>query len=193
MKRIVFASNNAHKLEEVKAILGKDFEVLSLKEIGCFDDIPETAPTLQGNAELKADWVKEKYGYDCFADDTGLMVDALDGAPGVFSARYAGENVSYDDNVNKLLHEMLNKPNRNARFCTVICLIFKGEKHFFEGEVKGEILETKAGNNGFGYDPVFRPENHKQTLAEMSAEVKNKLSHRYFATLKLGEFLKKNS
>jgi XTP/dITP diphosphohydrolase len=191
MQTLVFASNNAHKLEEVSAIIGNNFKILSLKDIQCFDDIPETAPTLQGNAEQKADWVKEKYGYDCFADDTGLMIDCLGGAPGVYSARYAGENVTYDDNVNKVLNEMQNCDNRTAHFATVICLILNGEKHFFEGEVRGEITKDKRGTSGFGYDPVFLPDGLSETLAEMSAEKKNGLSHRYFATKKLQEFLSK--
>ena len=186
--KIVFASNNAHKLDEIRNILGEKFEILSLKDIHCFDDIPETAPTLEGNALQKAQWIKEKYGYDCFADDTGLMVDCLDGAPGVYSARYAGENVSYDDNVNKLLLEMQDCEKRSAHFSTVICLIYKGETYYFEGRVDGEILKEKKGNNGFGYDPVFKPLGQSQTLAEMDASVKNGLSHRYFASIKLKDF-----
>jgi XTP/dITP diphosphohydrolase len=189
--KLVFASNNKHKLEEVRAIIGNQFEILSLNEIGCFDEIPETSPTLHGNALQKGSWIKEKYGFDCFADDTGLMIDCLDGAPGVYSARYAGENVTYDDNVNKVLNEMRDCQNRKAHFATVICLIYKGENYFFEGNVYGEILSEKKGENGFGYDPVFLPEGYTQTLAEMSSELKNSISHRYFATLKLKQFLDK--
>jgi len=190
MKEIVFATNNQHKLEEVRAMLGDSYKVVSLKEIGCFDDIPETADTLKGNALQKAEWVKERYGYDCFADDTGLEVEALGGAPGVFSARYAGENVTYADNNRKLLQEMKGKTNRNAAFKTVICLILNGETHFFEGEVRGRIIEENRGTTGFGYDPLFIPEGYDVTFAEMGAELKNKISHRARATAALVEFLK---
>lgn len=188
--KIVFASNNAHKLDEIRNILGKDFEILSLKDIECYDEIPETAPTLAGNALQKAQWVKEKYGYDCFADDTGLMVDCLNGAPGVYSARYAGENVSYDDNVNKLLYEMQDCEKRSAHFSSVICLLYQGETHYFEGRVDGNILNEKRGINGFGYDPVFLPDGYSKTLAEMESDEKNSLSHRYFASIKLKEFFR---
>jgi XTP/dITP diphosphohydrolase len=190
MKEIVFATNNQHKLEEVRAMLGDSYKVVSLKEIGCFDDIPETADTLKGNALQKAEWVKERYGYDCFADDTGLEVEALGGAPGVYSARYAGENVTYADNNRKLLQEMKGKTNRNAAFKTVICLILNGETHFFEGEVRGRIIEENRGTTGFGYDPVFIPEGYDVTFAEMGAELKNKISHRARATAALVKFLK---
>ncbi len=189
MKKLVFATNNQHKLSEVRQILGKDFEILSLSDIQCFDDIPETADTLEGNAEQKANWVLEKYGYDCFADDTGLEIDALDGRPGVFSARYAGEGCSFEDNMLKVLDEMKGKENRKARFATVICLKLNGETHFFEGEVKGHILEEERGDKGFGYDPVFVPEGFDKTFAELGDEVKNKISHRYRATKKLIDFL----
>ena len=174
MKEIVFATNNKHKLAEVSAMLGDDYKVVSLNEIGCFDDIPETADTLKGNALQKAEWVKERYGYDCFADDTGLEVEALGGAPGVYSARYAGENVTYADNNRKLLHEMKGKSNRNAAFKTVICLILNGETHFFEGEVRGRIIEENRGTTGFGYDPLFIPDGYDVTFAEMGAELKTK-------------------
>jgi XTP/dITP diphosphohydrolase len=190
MKEIVFATNNQHKLEEVRAMLGDSYKVVSLKEIGCFDDIPETADTLKGNALQKAEWVKERYGYDCFADDTGLEVEALGGAPGVYSARYAGENVTYADNNRKLLQEMKGKTNRNAAFKTVICLILNGETHFFEGEVRGRIIEENRGTTGFGYDPVFIPEGYDVTFAEMGAELKNKISHRARATAALVKFIK---
>jgi XTP/dITP diphosphohydrolase len=190
MKEIVFATNNKHKLAEVSAMLGDDYKVVSLNEIGCFDDIPETADTLKGNALQKAEWVKERYGYDCFADDTGLEVEALGGAPGVYSARYAGENVTYADNNRKLLQEMKGKTNRNAAFKTVICLILNGETHFFEGEVRGRIIEENRGTTGFGYDPLFIPDGYDVTFAEMGAELKNKISHRARATAALVEFLK---
>lgn len=191
MKKLVFASNNAHKLEEIRHILGSDFTILSLKDIGCFDDIPETTPTLEGNAEQKARWVFEKYGYNCFADDTGLIIEALNGEPGVYSARYAGEGCSYQDNVDKVLYEMQEKINRKAVFATVICLIINGKTNFFNGELVGEILEHARGKNGFGYDPIFLPEKNTLTLAEMPADIKNKLSHRYFASIKLRDFLLK--
>lgn len=191
MKKLVFASNNTHKLEEIRHILGSDFEILSLKDIGCFDDIPETTPTLEGNAEQKARWVFEKYGYNCFADDTGLMIEALNGEPGVYSARYAGEGCSYQDNVDKVLFEMRGKVNRKAVFATVICLLINGKTNFFKGELVGEILEKAKGENGFGYDPIFLPEKNTLTLAEMPADAKNKLSHRYFASIKLRDFLLK--
>jgi len=150
MKKLVFATNNKHKLAEVRAILNDQFEVYSLAEINCFDDIPETADTLEGNAELKALWILEKYGYDCFADDTGLEIEALDGRPGVYSARYAGEDCSPEDNNRKVLAELQGEENRNAQFCTVICLKLNGETHFFTGEVKGEIIKENRGDKGQG-------------------------------------------
>lgn len=189
MKKLVFATNNAHKLDEVRKILADSFQVMSLKEIECFDEIPETADTLEGNAEQKALWVLEKYGYDCFADDTGLEVDALGGAPGVYSARYAGENASYQDNCLRLLSELDGKELRTARFRTVICLKKNGETHFFDGEVHGQITKDQRGENGFGYDPVFEVKDKGRTLAEMEDSEKNSLSHRYRATAKLSAFL----
>jgi len=189
MKKLVFATNNKHKLAEVRAILNDQFEVYSLAEINCFDDIPETADTLEGNAELKALWILEKYGYDCFADDTGLEIEALDGRPGVYSARYAGEDCSPEDNNRKVLAELQGEENRNAQFCTVICLKLNGETHFFTGEVKGEIIKENRGDKGFGYDPIFIPEGHKKTFAEMGDELKNTMSHRYRAMQKLVDFL----
>lgn len=188
MEKIVFATNNAHKLAEVKAILKDKFQILSLKEINCFDDIPETADTLQGNALQKAEWVKSKYGFDCFADDTGLEVEALGGAPGVYSARYAGEDATYADNNQKLLGELRDKENRKAAFRTVICLIYHGEIHYFSGEVKGKIIEENRGQTGFGYDPVFIPEGYDLTYAELGNEVKNNISHRAKAVEKLVHF-----
>ena len=189
MEKLVFATNNKHKLPEVRAILGNQFEILSLNEINCKDEIPETANTLEGNAEQKALWVLEKYGYDCFADDTGLEIEALDGRPGVFSARYAGENCSFEDNNKKVLLELEDKENRNAKFRTVICLKLNGETHFFSGEVKGKIIKKNRGNTGFGYDPIFVPEAYDKTFAELGDDVKNTISHRYRATKKLVDFL----
>lgn len=186
---IVFASNNAHKLEEARAILAGYLNVLSLAEIGCHDDIPETAETLEGNALIKARWVKEKYGYDCFADDTGLMVDALSGAPGVYSARYAGPHCSPSDNIDLLLKNLDGVEQREARFATVVALIFQGKEYLFEGEVRGRISEDRGGKGGFGYDPVFIPEGSLISFAEMPAEEKNRISHRGRAMKKLAEFL----
>ena len=192
--KLVFATNNVHKLSEVRQILGGDFDVVSLNDIGCHEDIPETADTMEGNALQKARYVKEHYGMDCFADDTGLEVYALDGAPGVHTARYAelyGEGSTHDSEANMqlLLHNLENKTDRRARFRTVIALIYKGEEHLFEGIVEGEILAERRGNGGFGYDPVFRPEGYDQCVAEMSADAKNAISHRGRATQKLADFL----
>ena len=193
MKKLVFATNNKHKLSEVRAILKDKFEVYSLAEINCFDDIPETADTLEGNAEQKAVWVLEKYGYDCFADDTGLEIEALDGRPGVYSARYAGEDCSFEDNNKKVLAELVGKINRNAKFRTVICLKLNGETQYFSGEISGEIIKDNRGSKGFGYDPIFIPEGHTESFAEMGDELKNTMSHRYRATQKLVDFLDKLS
>ena len=188
--KLVFATNNKHKLEEVRAILGNKVEVLSLNDINCHDDIPETADTLQGNALIKARHIYEKYGFDCFADDTGLEVEALDGEPGVYSARYAGEECNSEANMCKLLHNLTGKNNRNAQFRTVIALIIKGEEKLFNGIVKGRITEEKMGNSGFGYDPIFVPEGFSESFAQMSGEMKNSISHRYRATEQLGNYLK---
>lgn len=185
MKQIVFATNNAHKLEEVRRIVGHRFEVLSLSDIGCHDDIPETADTLEGNALIKARWVKERYGYDCFADDTGLMVDALDGAPGVYTARYAGEHCTPADNVAKLLQVLEGEQTRTARFATVIALIAGGREQVMSGVIEGEIATECRGTDGFGYDPIFIPENTGLTFAEMGPDAKNAISHRGRATAKL--------
>lgn len=189
ISQIVFATNNSHKLEEARAILEGCVEVLSLNDIGCHDDIPETAETLEGNALIKARWVKEKYGYDCFADDTGLMVTALGNAPGVYSARYAGEHCSPADNMALLLKNLKGKNERDAKFITVVALILEGQEFLFEGEVKGKIAEENCGKSGFGYDPVFIPENSSLTFAEMDPEAKNAISHRGRAMSKLAEFL----
>lgn len=190
--KLVFATNNRHKLNEVRAIVGDKVEVLSLNDIGCHDDIPETADTLQGNALIKARYIYEKFGVDCFADDTGLEVEALDGAPGVFSARYAGEECDSEANMQKLLQNLTGKSNRNAQFRTVIALIIKGEEKLFNGIVKGTITEEKKGDSGFGYDPVFVPEGFSKSFAQMSGDMKNSISHRYRATLELSNYLKEN-
>jgi XTP/dITP diphosphohydrolase len=189
-KKLVVATNNAHKLEEISAILGNEMELLSLKDIGCEADIPETADTLEGNARQKARYIYENYQLDCFADDTGLEVEALDGAPGVFSARYAGNGHDSEANMQKLLRELEGKQNRKAQFRTAICLMMGGEEYLFEGIVKGKIIEEKRGSAGFGYDPIFVPEGFGKTFAELGNEVKNTVSHRALAVEKLCRFLK---
>ena len=189
-KKLVVATNNAHKLEEISAILGNEMELLSLKDIHCNADIPETADTLEGNARQKAMYIHENYGMDCFADDTGLEVEALNGAPGVFSARYAGDGHDSEANMQKLLKELEEKENRKAQFRTAICLIMEGKEYLFEGIVKGYIIEEKRGGAGFGYDPIFVPEGYDQTFAELGNDVKNTISHRARAVEKLCTFLK---
>lgn len=190
MEKIVFATNNVHKLAELRQIAGDKFVILSLDDIGCHDDIPETNPTLEENAMQKAKWIKEKFGYDCFADDTGLEVDALGGEPGVLSARYAGGQ-GHDSvaNMNLLLHNLEGKADRSARFRTVIALIYGGREYIFTGEVEGEITDAPAGSSGFGYDPVFRPSGWDKTFAQASSVEKNAVSHRGKAVRKLMEFL----
>ena len=190
-KKLVVATNNAHKLEEIAAILGDEMELLSLKDIHCDADIPETADTLEGNARQKAMYIYENYGMDCFADDTGLEVEALNGAPGVYSARYAGDGHDSEANMQKLLHELEDKENRKAQFRTAICLILEGKEYLFEGIVKGEIIKEKRGEAGFGYDPIFVPEGHELTFAELGNDIKNTISHRARAVEKLCLFLKK--
>lgn len=190
-KKFVFATNNAHKLEEVTAILGDKIELLSMKDIHCHADIPETADTLEGNALLKARYIFENYNMDCFADDTGLEVEALNGAPGVYSARYAGDAHNSEANMRKLLQDMEGIENRKAQFRTVFALIINGKEHLFEGIVKGEITKHRCGSSGFGYDLVFIPEGYTQTYAEMGNTLKNKISHRALATNKLCNFLSK--
>lgn len=190
-KKFVFATNNAHKLEEVTAILGDKIELLSMKDIHCHADIPETADTLEGNALLKARYIFENYNMDCFADDTGLEVEALNGAPGVYSAHYAGDAHNSEANMRKLLQDMEGIENRKAQFRTVFALIINGKEHLFEGIVKGEITKHRCGSSGFGYDPVFIPEGYTQTYAEMGNTLKNKISHRALATNKLCNFLSK--
>ena len=191
MKRLIFATNNKHKVEEVRAALDGIVEIVTLAEAGLSGEIPETADTLQGNALQKAQWVWDRTHTDCFADDTGLEVDALGGAPGVFSARYAGEHCSFDDNINKLLAALEGKSNRSADFRTVICLIEGGEPKYFEGRVDGQILTGRHSNGeGFGYDPVFMPDRFALSFAEMPLDVKNTISHRGLAVKKLAEYLK---
>lgn len=189
-RKLVFATNNAHKLEEVAAILGDQVELLSLNDIGCQADIPETAETLEGNALLKSSYIYKNYHLDCFADDTGLEVEALNGAPGVYSARYAGgEGHDAQANMLKLLHELDGKENRKAQFRTAISLILDGKEYLFEGVIKGEIIKEKRGDSGFGYDPVFMPEGYDRTFAELGNDIKNQISHRALAVQKLCEFL----
>lgn len=210
--KIVFATNNEHKLSEIRAILGPKFEVVSLADIGCHEDIPETGSTLEENALMKAEYIYDKYHLSCFADDTGLEVEALNGAPGVYSARYASlesvatesqQTLSHDSEANmaRLLRELENNNNRKARFRTVIALIQKKDVcpcgctsikqiHKFEGIVNGEIIREKRGGEGFGYDPIFQPEGYTETFAELGADIKNKISHRARAVAKLAEFLR---
>ena len=188
-KEIVFATNNLHKLSEIRRIMGDQWHILSLADINCNEDIPETADTLQGNAELKARFVKERYGYDCFADDTGLLVDALDGAPGVYSARYAGPGHDSAANMALLLENLRGVTDRKAHFSTVIALIQGEEMLTFEGRVDGTITETPSGTDGFGYDPIFRPDGHEETFSQMSADQKNAISHRGRATAQLIQHL----
>ena len=187
--QLVFATNNLNKLKEVQALIPNHIKLLSLEAIGCFEDIPETQNTIQGNAIQKATYIKENYGYDCFADDTGLEVEALNGEPGVFSARYAGEQRNSEDNINKLLKELETKNNRKAQFKTVISLHLNNTKYTFTGVCKGEITKTKHGKNGFGYDPIFKPEGYNQTFAEMDLSLKNTIGHRGKAVLQLIQFL----
>jgi XTP/dITP diphosphohydrolase len=191
MKKIVFATNNQHKLDEVKKITEGLTEIVSLSEINCFDDIPETADTLEGNALQKARYVKEKFGFDCFADDTGLEVEALDNAPGVYSARYAGPEHNSESNMKLLLKNMEGITNRKARFRTVIALLMDGKEYLFDGTVEGVIIREKRGNSGFGYDPVFVPNGYNETFAQLGSDIKNNISHRAKAVLKLHDFLSK--
>ena len=198
--KIVFATNNQHKLSEIRQILGSSIEVLSLSDIGCNVDIPETGTTLEENALQKAQYVYDHYHIDCFADDTGLEVEALNGAPGVYSARYAAvgcaatpsQPIDHDSeaNMTRLLKELGENNNRRARFRTVIALIQQGTVHEFEGIVTGEIIRERRGGEGFGYDPIFQPDGYDQTFAELGVEVKNQISHRARATKKLCEFLR---
>jgi len=188
--KLVFATNNKNKILEVQQMLPYSIEILSLESIGCFEEIPETAATIEENAIMKANYVTEKYSCECFADDTGLEVDALNGAPGVFSARYAGEQRNSDDNMNKLLEALADETNRKAQFKTVIALNLKGKQHLFTGIAKGEITLEKTGNQGFGYDPIFKPEGYEATFAQLSLEEKGAISHRGIAMAHLINFLK---
>ena len=187
--RIVFATNNEHKLDEIKKISKGQLDILSLSDINCHDEIPETGNTLKENALIKAQFVKDKYGIDCFADDTGLEVEVLGNAPGIYSSRYAGPNCDSEDNMKKLLQELQDKGNRSAQFRTVIALLLNGEEHYFEGIISGEIIHQKEGTNGFVYDPIFRPVGYDKTFGELPEKVKNSLSHRAIATQKLVTFL----
>ena len=191
--QLVFASNNKNKILEIQSMLPDSIKILNLEDIGCLEDIPETADTIEGNAILKANYVTHKYGYDCFADDTGLEVAALNGDPGVYSARYAGEQRSTDDNMDKLLNALSRKNNRNARFKTVIALNINGQQELFTGIADGEITLEKTGNKGFGYDPIFQPTGYTETFAELSLEIKNEISHRGKATQQLINFLMKST
>ena len=189
--KIVFASNNKNKIQEIKNQLPKEIELVSLEDIGCFEDIPETAETIEGNAILKANYVTERYNLPCFADDTGLEIEALNNEPGVYSARYAGEQRDSNDNMDKVLEKLMDIENRKAQFKTVIALNLNNEQYLFTGIVKGNIGTEKVGNDGFGYDPIFTPENHSITFAEMDLNQKNEISHRGRAVKQLIEFLNK--
>jgi XTP/dITP diphosphohydrolase len=191
--KLVFASNNKNKIQEIQALVPNTIQIVSLDDIGCTEDIPETANTIEGNAILKANYVTEKYGYDCFADDTGLEVEALNGAPGVYSARYAGEQKDANDNMDKLLSELKDESNRKANFKTVIALNLNGKQNLFTGIINGKIIEEKIGTNGFGYDPIFVADGYEKTFAELSMEEKSTISHRGIAVKELILFLQKLS
>ena len=191
--KLVFASNNKNKIQEIQALVPSVIQIVSLEDIGCTEDIPETADTIEGNAILKANYVTEKYGYNCFADDTGLEVDALNGAPGVYSARYAGEQKDANDNMDKLLSELEDKSNRKANFKTVIALNLNGNQNLFTGIINGKIIEEKIGTNGFGYDPIFVADGYEKTFAELTMEEKSTISHRGIAVKELILFLQKQN
>ena len=191
--KLVFASNNKNKIQEIQALVPKTIQIVSLEDIGCTEDIPETSDTIEGNAILKANYVTEKYGYDCFADDTGLEVEVLNGAPGVYSARYAGEQKDANDNMDKLLSELKDKSNRKANFKTVIALNLNGKQNLFTGIINGKIIKEKIGTNGFGYDPIFVADGYEKTFAELSMEEKSTISHRGIAVKELILFLQKQS
>jgi XTP/dITP diphosphohydrolase len=190
--KLVFATNNLNKLKEVQEMLSNSIEILSLNDISCFDEVDETETTLEGNAKLKADYITHNFGYNCFADDTGLEVESLDGKPGVYSARFAGEPANAENNMQKLLTDLEFKENRKAQFKTAICLNLDGKQFFFEGICKGNILREKQGDKGFGYDPIFKPEGFSKSFAIMNSKEKNTISHRGVAVQKLVEFLKEN-
>lgn len=187
--KLVFASNNANKIKEIQQLIPSSIEVVSLQDIGCTEEIPETADTIEGNAILKANYVTEKYGFNCFADDSGLEVKALNGAPGVYSARYAGEPKNDDNNMNKLILALKNEPNKKANFKTVICLNVDGKQHLFNGIINGKIIDTKIGENGFGYDPIFIADGFTKTFAELTMPEKASISHRGIAVKQLVNFL----
>ena len=189
--KLVFASNNKNKIKEIQLLLPDSIQILSLEDIGCTEDIPETADTIEGNAMLKANYVTQKYGYDCFADDSGLEVAALNGEPGVFSARYAGEPKNDENNIDKLLANLKDVNNKKANFKTIICLNLKGEQHLFTGIINGQIIEERIGNNGFGYDPIFVADGYQKTFSELSLEEKARISHRGIAVKELITFLQK--
>lgn len=188
-EEIVFATNNSHKLSEVQQILGKHFKVLSSKDVNCLEDIEETGKTLEENAFIKARYIKENYHHNCFADDTGLEVEALNGAPGVYSARYATNGHDFEANINKLLKELDGVENRKAQFRTVVALIINAKEYQFEGVIKGKIIDERKGTTGFGYDPIFVPDGYDKTFAELGDEIKNEISHRAIAVKKLADFL----
>lgn len=188
--KLVFASNNANKINEIQQLVPDAIQIVSLQDIGCTEEIPETADSIEGNAILKANYVTEKYGFNCFADDSGLEVDVLNGEPGVYSARYAGEPKNDDNNMNKLLLNLKDKTNRKANFKTVICLNVEGEQHLFTGIINGKIIDEKVGNNGFGYDPIFVADGYTKTFAELSMEEKSSISHRGQAVKQLVTFCK---
>ena len=188
--KIVFATNNPNKLKEIQSLIPKEIEIISLKEIGCNEDIPETGDTLEANAFQKAHYIKDNFNYDCFADDTGLEIDELNGDPGVYSARYAGPERNANANMNKILNELKGKKNRKAKFRTAIALTLNNEEHLFEGEINGHISDVKQGNEGFGYDPIFIPENDIRSFAQMSMQEKGAISHRGRAVKKLVAYLK---
>ncbi len=190
--KLVFATHNENKVKEVKSLLPPNFEILSLNDIGCFDEIPETAKTIEGNAKLKANFVKSNYGFDCFADDTGLEVQELNNEPGVYSARYAGEDKNAEDNMNLLLNNLNNKTNRSAHFKTVIALTLSGNTKLFTGICEGVITLQKKGNSGFGYDPIFQPNGFQETFAEMTLEQKSEIGHRGKAVRLLIDYLSKH-
>jgi XTP/dITP diphosphohydrolase len=187
--KLVFATNNKNKIKEINNLLGNSIELLSLEDINCFEEIPETSETIAGNALQKAQYVFEKFGYNCFADDTGLEIESLNGEPGIYSARYAGERRNARDNMDKVLDDLKDKTNRNAHFKTVIALIIDGKESLFEGIAKGEITESKSGSEGFGYDPIFKPNNYNITFSEMNLDEKNKISHRGKAVRLLTKYL----
>ena len=190
--KLVFATNNPNKLSELQDLVPEGIEILSLKDINCNEELPETNPTLEGNALQKAKYVFDIYGFNCFADDTGLEIEVLGGAPGVYSARYAGEDCKAEDNMKKVLTKLENKDNRNAKFRTVIAVIIKGEENLFEGECNGKITKTKSGAEGFGYDPIFTPKGNEITFAEMSKQEKGAISHRGRAVANLVDYLTTN-